>query len=161
MASGIVRGAISAVLEDKKLVSSPLSDAMRRFGRSFIVKVAESDREIELFDTFCQHPTTGINKIFTELSVNIRSPSAKKAKLWADFHKQRQEQLPTLFSGMKIRLDAEQSFFMQCVNQELFQQTLDNYFAKIKPIQEQHGDIPSDELNAMQYACGYVPTQEV
>ena len=150
MASGIVRGAISAVLEDKKLVSSPLSDAMRRFGSSFIV----GDRTRYVLPT-------SYHKIFTELSVNIRSPSAKKARLWADFHKQRQEQLPTLFSGMEIRLDAEQSFFMQCV---LFQQTLDNYFAKknkLKPIQEQHGDIPSDELNAMQYACGYVPTQEV
>lgn len=54
----------------------------------------------------------------------------------------------------------EQEFLVQCVNQELFQQKLANTFAEKssqKKTAEQQGEIPADELNAMQYACGYVP----
>ena len=46
MASGIVRAAIIVVLENKRLVSSPLSD-----------------HEIELFDLFCQRLSEDIGRI--------------------------------------------------------------------------------------------------
>ena len=158
-----MRGAVCTVIEDEKLVSSQLSDSMRTFGRTFLAKTAESDHEIELFDMFCQNLTADMKKLFAELSHRIRSPSAKKAKLWSAFHELRQTQLPKLWHdlccGLGLDESREQSFFMQSVNQELFQQMLANYFTERCSLKSasQQVQLPPDELNAMQYACGYVP----
>ena len=51
MAGGIVRGAMSAVLDDKKLVTSTRSDEMRKFGRK-VLKSVEGDNEMQVFDEF-------------------------------------------------------------------------------------------------------------
>ena len=137
---------------------------MRRFARTFLAKVAENNHEIELFDMFCESLTADMNKVFSDLSHKIRSPSAKKARLWSAFHELRQAQLlklwHDLFCGLSLNESRDQSLFIQSINQELFQQMLANYFAKkhnLKTTGEQQGEIPPDELNAMQYACGYVP----
>ena len=68
MASGVVRGAISTVLDDPKLVQSSRTDEMRQFGKNFLAKVVENDKQIELFDTFCETIISEINKIFSGLS---------------------------------------------------------------------------------------------
>ena len=46
MASGLVRGAISVVLNDDKLVKATKTDNMRLFGQTFCSKIMESDREL-------------------------------------------------------------------------------------------------------------------
>ena len=48
MASGIVRGAISTVLGDPKLVQASKSDKMRQFGELFLAKIVEHDEQTEL-----------------------------------------------------------------------------------------------------------------
>ena len=48
MASGIVRGAISTVLGDPKLVQVSRSNKMRQFGELSLVKIVEHDEQIEL-----------------------------------------------------------------------------------------------------------------
>ena len=157
MASGIVRAAITVVLEDKRLVSSPLSDAMRTFGTTLLLKVSESDHEIELFDLFCQRLSKDIGRIFRDIRYDKR---ATKASLWSAFHDLRRTQLPKHWQDLFHGLCREREFLVQCVNQELFQQKLANTFAEKssqKKTAEQQGEIPADELNAMQYACGYVP----
>lgn len=163
MASGIVRGAISTVLGDPKLVQSSRSDKMRQFGGLFLAKIVENDDQIDLFDTFCDTITSEINKIFTELSKRIRCPSTKRTRLWSAFHDRRQTKLlepwQDLFSKQGISEDQDQ-LFMQSVNQELFQLMLVDYMEdkeKTRASRDQQITLSTDELNVMQYACGYVP----
>jgi hypothetical protein len=64
-----------------------------------------------------------------------------------------------LFSKQGINEDHKQ-LFMHSINQELFQLMLVDYMEdkeKTKASREQQVTLSTDELNAMQYACGYVP----
>ena len=88
MASGIVRGAISIVLDDPKLVQSSRSDKMWQFEKNFYD--VENDWQIELFDGFCERITGDMKKIFDGLSKRVRCPSTR---LWCAFHEQQQSQL--------------------------------------------------------------------
>ena len=163
MASGVVRGAISTVLGDPKLVQSSRSDKMRQFGGLFMAKIVEDDDQIDLFDTFCDTIVSEINKIFTGLSKRIRCPSTKRTRLWSAFHDRRQTKLlepwQDLFSKQGIS-EGQDQLFMQSVNQELFQLMLVDYMEdkeKTRASSDQQITLSTDELNAMQYACGYVP----
>lgn len=66
-----------------------------------------------------------------------------------------------LFHGLELNSgeSREQEFLVQCVNPELFQRTLANTFAenRQRKATEKQDEIPADELNVMQYACGFVP----
>ena len=163
MASGVVRGAISTVLRDPKLVQSSRSDKMRQFGGRFMAKIVEDDDQIDLFDIFCDTIISEINKIFTGLSKRIRCPSTRRTRLWSAFHDRRQmillESWQDLFSKQEISEDQDQ-LFMQSVNQEIFQLMLVDYMEdkeKTRASSDQQITLSTDELNAMQYACGYVP----
>lgn len=131
MACGIVRGAISTVLDDHNLVKSTRSDKMRQFGKNFLTKIVEANHEVKVFDQFCESITSDMDKILGSIPPRIRSPSSKRAYLWSTFHEQRHKQLfkpwQDLFS--KLGLEGDQ-LFVQSVNQELFQQMLANYFSK-------------------------------
>ena len=49
VASGVVRGAFDAVLQDENMVASSLSTAVRTMGTSLLQRVTESDSNIEVF----------------------------------------------------------------------------------------------------------------
>ena len=89
MASGMVRGAINAVLEDEKFVQSPRSDKMRQFGKELLAKVIGSSQEIEAFDIFSQDIINQMEMIFTSIPKTVRFLSSKKAKCWSIFHEKR------------------------------------------------------------------------
>ena len=78
------------------------------------------------------------------------------------FHQVRMTTLPkhwdNLFHGLKFGEPREREFLVQCVNQELFQQIMavETQSNSQRKATEQQ-DIPPNELNAMQYACGFVP----
>lgn len=136
---------------------------MRQFGELFLTKIVENDEQIEVFDTFCDTITFEINNIFTGLSKRIRCPSTKRTRLWSAFHDQRLTKLlkpwQDLFSKLGISGDMD-LLFIQSVNQELFQLMVVDYMEdkeKRKASREQQVTLSTDELNAMQYACGYVP----
>lgn len=128
MASGIVRGAVSTVLDDEKPTKS---DKMRQFGKIFLDKIVEGEQQMELFDKFCENINSDMEKIFLSLSPRLRSPSSKRTKLWSVFHEQREKTLPRLWQDLftSLHLEGDQ-LFPQSVNQELFQQMLTSYFAK-------------------------------
>ena len=160
MASGVVRGAISTVLDDEKLVQSARTDAMRQFGKNLLAKVMDGDQEMEIFDKFCEELTSRIDSIFSKVT-HIVTPSSKRTLCWHTFHEQRLKNLPELWQNMFVKLGFDENhLLMQSVNQELFQQMLSSYFARectsIRASDKQVVLTP-DELNAMQYACGYVP----
>ena len=65
MASGIVRGVISVLMEDEKFVQSQRIDEMKVLGGTLIARVMESDTELELFDNFCVKYVGSIDNIFS------------------------------------------------------------------------------------------------
>ena len=162
MASGVVRGAMSAVLEDKKFVQSTRSDKMRLLGRNLLTKVMEVDHEIE-FDKFSEEMISSIEAIFTNIPKGMRSQSSKKTRCWSAFHEKRHTDLQKLWQGLLTTLSLENDqLFIQSVNQELFQEMLIRYFSETcsstaATAQQKTNGFTTDELNAMQYACGYIP----
>ena len=162
MASGIVRGVISVVLEDEKLVKSQRFDDMKVFGGTLIARVMKNDTNLELFDNFCIKYVGTIDNIFASLSKRIRSPTTKRTRAWTSFHQERQNNLPKLWHNLLGVLNLEEnSLFTQSVNQELFQQKLKEYLSDAgqqpKAIDNHEVQVTSDEVNAMRYACGYIP----
>lgn len=162
MASGLVRGAISVVLNDDKLVKATKTDNMRLFGQTFCSKIMESDRELDLFDKFCVQFVHDIDKIFSTMSKRIRSPTTKRTRAWTSFHREREKNLPqlwhNLFSSLKLE---DNSFFAQSINQELFQQRLVEFLSPAgilsKSTSYDEVEFTVDDLNILRYACGYVP----
>ena len=103
MASGVVRGAISTVLDDEKLVQSARTDAMRQFGRNLLAKVMDGDQELEIFDNFSEDLTSRIDSIFSKVT-HIVTPSSKRTLCWCTFHEQRLKDLPELWQNIFVKL---------------------------------------------------------
>ena len=76
---------------------------MRTFGTTFLLKVSESNHEIELFDLLCQKLSEDIGRISRDIRHDKR---AIKASLWSEFHDLRRTQLPKhwqdIFHGLKL-----------------------------------------------------------
>lgn len=163
MASGIVRGAMSSVLTDENLVKSTRTDEMKKFGREVLEICLQGDKEIEVFDQFSVKLTSTINLLFSEVKErNIKSMASKRTRCWSSFHVLRQDVLPKLWLDFFTELHIEVNYlFTQCVNQELFQQMLVTFFTEeCKPVASHKEDtivLTLDQLNALRYACGYVP----
>ena len=131
MVSGIVRGAMSAVIADEKLVKSARSEEMRKAGEKILEKIVEGDHEIQLLDDFSTSLTSNINLIFSNLPKNIKTLSSKMSRCWSTFHALHQEILPKLWQDLWDKLNLEvNSLFTESVNQELFQQLLITLFAE-------------------------------
>ena len=132
---------------------------MKKVGRQILEKV-KGDKEIQLFDQFSTSLTSEINLTF-KFPTNIKTLSSKRSRCWSKFHALRQEVFPKLWQDFFKRLSLEvNGLFMECVNQEVFQQILVKFFAEeCRPIvSEDHTvTLERDQLNAMRYACGYVP----
>ena len=122
------------VLDNKKLISSKKNDNMRLFGHDFLKKVTEDEEEMQVFDRFSMEIVSKIEAIFVPISKSSCSLSSKRAKCWSECHNKRHEDLPKLWKNLLITLgfkDPEQFyFFIQCVNQELFEQMLVNNCCK-------------------------------
>ena len=79
MASGIVRGAIGMVLEDKKLIQSKKNDEMRQFGAQFLRKITENETDMDHFDRFSTDIVAQLDAIFVSIPKTIRLLSSKKS----------------------------------------------------------------------------------
>lgn len=168
MASGVVRGAISTVIEDDKLPPSPRTTAMRQFGTQLLREICKSEREVELFDEFSERLVSAIKDMFSSLPHSIKCASTKRHNLWMSFHQHRLSVFPDLWTNFLTHLpslntepESEHVILTQSVNQEVFQQLISSFFATeclaSVSCQQDSVQLPPDELNAMQYAFGYVP----
>ena len=114
---------------------------------------------MEVFDKFCEGLISTISSIWENLPKKITSLSTKKTRFRSLFHERRLDALPKLWYELFKKLQlVPDDLFLQSVSQELFQQLLTIEITKEMPTREQEPIILTpDELNAMQYACGYVP----
>ena len=98
MASGIVRGAISTVLEDKTLtIQSQNAELMLNCGNKLLQSVIENEENMEVFDMFCECLISTISSIWENVPKKITSLSQpKKPQFWSLFHERRLDALPKL-----------------------------------------------------------------
>ena len=79
MASGIVRGAISTVLEDKTLtIQSQNAELILNYGNKLLQSVIENEENMEVFDEFCEGLISTISSIWENVPKKITSLSQPK-----------------------------------------------------------------------------------
>lgn len=140
---------------------------MQQFGTQLLQEICKSEREVELFDEFSERLVSVVKDMFSSLPHSIKCASTKRHNLWMSFHQHRLSVFPDLWSNFFTHLNlntesvSEHVLLTQSVNQEVFQQLISSFFATecvaSVSCQQDSVQLPPDELNAMQYACGYVP----
>lgn len=84
----------------------------------------------------------------------------KRSKLWSAFHRLSLTELPKLWDRFlcSLAIRAKDTLLQQSVNQQLFEMLLHKHFTTSLPPQNTtQSPMSKDELNALQYACGYIP----
>ena len=121
-----------------------------------------SDREITLFEDFSIE-LLGILNGLLQPSATYRSSSAKREKLWSNFHQMCLVGLPEIWERFlsSLAVEYDDDLLQQSVSQELFEMILPSQFSHPTQLQSQVSyaavELSEDELNALRYACGYVP----
>ena len=166
MASGVIRGALSMFIEDENLIPSDVNTRAKGFAATFLSKAMETGDSMDVFDEFCSRLEGDLEGIFHTLSKRVHATSALRTHLWSAFHVRRKEMEKLWVEKFKLESDGPHvNFFAQSVNQAVFEEKLKSYMAKECPLpvecdpKDQPPELTKDELNSMQYACGYVPHQ--
>ena len=158
-----MKSAIKTVVEENELqLSSLRRDNLKRGGKR-ILELIEGGEVEQLFIDFSTRLATAVRSTF-QSSTTYRSSAIKREKLWSAFHQLRFSELPTLWKDFlsSIEVDYDDQLLQQSVNQKLFEKVLPEHFpsaADSSPRDEEPLGI--DELNALQYACGYIPHEKV
>lgn len=161
MATGIVRCALSNVM-DKTPSESNRSCQLRRLGQQILDKSTRGEAELAVLDSFSEQLVSYFRERTHEATKSLTLNSSKRARLWSDFHRIRSGPLRCLWSELlrklKITDSENDSLLEQSVYSEIFSMIMCEYFSsqsagEPSPLPE----LSSDELNAMRYACGYVP----
>ena len=145
-------------------MSSPRSEKLHKLGEIILERVTAGDAEMTLFDNFSAK-LLGILKGLLQSTTACRSLSAKREKLWCLFHQARLLTLPKIWEILLRALDIpyDDDLLQQSANKELFEMILQAQFSVSTSSQScaatssQSLELPSDEFNALRYACGYVP----
>ena len=163
MASGLVRSAISEVAEEKELhLKAPRAVLMRETALIVLEKARIEEKKMEAFDKFSEEMVSAIRDLF-DPTVKYRSVATKREKLWIAFQsKLRVNKLPKIWLEFlkAIEVESRDQLFQQSVNQKLFELMLREHFAPPESTISNPSDtvdMTTDELNALQYAAGYVP----
>lgn len=124
-------------------------------------KATDCEAGMMVFDTFSEELISSIKSLF-DPKTTYRSPATKREKLWIAFHvKLRMTELPNIWSCFLCGsgIESEDQLFQQSVNQKVFEMILCEHFTATSsdvvptPVVE----MTVDDLNALQYAAGYVP----
>ena len=168
MASGIVRCAINAVLEDRNLdLESSRIKFLKIVGAELLKKSTEGGTDA--FEKF----STQLNDMLEstcQSCTRYRSHAAKRNKMWCAFHKIAVsdtgllEIWKGLFTSLSVKCDDQ--LLAQSTNQKLFEMILTKHFCSYVPGEIGQGtsdnasdeiSLTKDELNALQYVGGFVP----
>ena len=164
MASGLVRCALSEVVHDEKFqLNTPRITLLQCVGRDILDKITHEDN-VARFDSFSTNLTAALRSNF-DCAKRCRSFSTKKTKIWSAFHQVRQVKLPSIWKefleSIHVDVEREDPLLQQSVNQKLFDMLLSEHLeppssSQSRPVSEDE-PMSKDELNALQYAGGYVP----
>ncbi len=126
MASGLLRSALSAVMEDKELqMTSSRIDSMKELCKSVLERIVKGKAEMSAFNAFSAELTT-ILKGILHTYATYRSSAAKQGALWYVFHQVWLSKLPEMQDSFcsAIKIEAGDQLLQQSVNQKLFEMLL-------------------------------------
>ena len=139
MASGLVRCAISTVMDEEELqMKTARLEKLRETGKLVLERAGDGEANLTAFDSFSEQ--------LTSFHVNLRM--FELPKIWSSF-----------LSGIKV--ESKDQLFQQSVNQKLYEMMLQQHFSAtsltLSPTPARVTEMTTDELNALQYAAGYIP----
>ena len=157
----MVRCALNAVLDDVNLKNIDTSrvQCMREVGKSVLESVTVGERELVAFDAFSEEILVVLQSV---TQVSLSNNAIKREKLWSRFHQACILQLPQVWKQLlsSLQVECSDDILQQSTNRKLFEMMLPSEFSG-PTMQLHHNEsniqLSSDELNALQYACGYVP----
>ena len=90
MAAGIVRCALSAVMEKTPVVSPHSKRSCTKLkSQELLDKVALGEAQRDAFDKFSKEIIKSMKGMITTVSKKYKLNSSKRAKLWTEFHRMR------------------------------------------------------------------------
>ena len=164
MASGVARSAINAVLDDKELLqaSSPRIERLQVFGKNLLERVIAGDAEMTVFEEFSDE-LLGVLRGLLQPATKSCLASTRREMLWSTFHQACLLQLPMVWERLlaSLGLECDDDLLQQSTNQKLLEMIIPSEFSSPSLSQSKKStediQLSRDELNALRYACGYVP----
>ena len=169
MASGLLRSSVVAV-KDKTPSHSNRSQQFQIRLQELLDKIMRGEKEIEAFDSFSERIVPYLQSRIHEVTKGLTCVSSKRTKIWSDFHQIRLDKTGLLHSEWKKLLDslngngadlANDTLLQQSIYNEVYCMLVSEYFSLHTAYNKEDIAEPTvlteDELNAMRYACGYVP----
>ena len=169
MASGLLRSSIVTVI-DKIPSRSSRSQQFQVRLQELLAKIVRGEKEVEAFDSFSERIVAYLRSRIDEVTQGLASVSSKRTKIWSDFHQIRLDKTGLLHREWKILLDklnengadlANDALLQQSIFNEIYSLLVAEYFSLHTANSKENIAVPpvftEDEMNAMRYACGYVP----
>jgi len=171
MASGLLRSSIVTVI-DKIPSRSGRSQQFQVRLQELLTKIVRGEKEVEAFDNFSERIVAYLRSRIDEVTQGLTSVSSKRTKIWSDFHQIRLDKTGLLHREWKMLLDnlnengadlANDALLQQSIFNEIYSLLVGEYFSfKLHTVNSNEDKaVPpvftEDEMNAMRYACGYVP----
>ena len=157
----VITSAIRVQLETEELrQTSQRAERAQDIGRKLLSLSSSENKE---FVKFCEDITTLLISCF-DSAKRCTLNSTKRDRLWKAYVRVCTEQIPSLWKqfGTKVNFTATEQdpLLIQSTIKYVFENMLKEYFGSTRavpasrPADEQ---FTPDELNALRYACGYVP----
>ena len=120
MASGLVRCALSGVIDGQRLqISTERIVKLQVFGKIILEKITQGDSAVARFDAFSSK-LTSLKSTF-DCASSCLSFSTKRCRVWTAFHQQRIDILPEIWDEffVAMELQCDYQLLPQSVNEEL------------------------------------------
>ena len=137
--------------------------------QEFLDKIVQGKNEEDAFDRFSERVLLFLRNRIDVVTKGLTCNSSKRTKIWSDFHQVRLDASGILHSEWKKLLDgingsaelAGDALLQQSIYNEVYSMLVSEYFdlhaaCSTEPMAVSTV-LTEDELNAMRYACGYVP----
>lgn len=164
MSSEMVRRAINNV-KGRASSQSSRSCQLLQWGQEILVKSALGEAEKTAFDRFSDQLIHYMRERIQLVTKGLKLNSSKRTNVWSDFHRIRFGPMCCYWKELMKTLSIEGTdadpLLEQSVYNEIFTVLVSEYFSSQSTHSSESAktqvELTSDELNAMRYACGYVP----
>ena len=161
MATGVVKSAISSILQDKDfdLEAPRMKIARESAQRVLDVTSGKNTSAKEVFAKFATRLKERLEALASPH--NCKQLSTQKQRLWSGFHSARISEIRSLWTDMYTSLGlesrcAQDPLLGEYVNEKMFGECIKDKF-HVESQDSEPAELTDNDLNALRYAAGYVP----
>ena len=155
MSTGVIRCALSSVLEDEGFgLNTPRLKLAKEIARKILDLRVDQQ---ETFDVFSATLTAKMKALMPKKG-SEKTLTAQKRKLWQRFHAERLSSFRILWTNFFLALDIGSTDYLvtEYVNEKVMEMEVKaTYEVEYEKVVVE--DLTEDEQNALRYAAGYVP----